>query len=304
MNRAEQRVDATQDLRTKALTLQVITLYSLGVGKYATVRKAIHKFYTLMEHETAPRLWEENTALLGIAAGIAGDTPEALRRLRTAADLAHYRGDAVVVWWSLFAQAELLLRLGRIEDAWVRLEQARQHSAERAMPADQFRLHAGEALVYLHRADFAMASQALEHALDWMDQVRMRVPYSMLGYIVAAEVGLALAERAAHDDLARRSYRHLEHFARIYPAARPVLWQLRGRRAQKETQAIACFRRSLAAATALGMPYEEGQAHALLAAALTRQGRADQAAEHAAAARILFARLGAPAHPAIVDAAV
>ncbi|MCC6168632.1 MAG: hypothetical protein IT329_15530 [Caldilineaceae bacterium] len=304
MNRAEQRLDAAQDLRTKALTLQVITLYSLGVGKYAAAQKAIHQFYTMMDHEAAPRLWEENTALLGIAAGMAGNTPEALRRLRTAADLAHYRGDAVVVWWSLFAQAELLLRLGRTEDAWARLEQARQHPAERAMPAEQFRLCAGEAFVYLYRADFAMASQSLERALDWMDQIRMRVPYSMLGYVVAADVGLALAERAARDDLARRPYRHLEHFARFYPAARPALWQMRGRGARQETRALACFQRSLAEATALGMPYEEGQAHVLLAAALGRQGKTRQAAGHIATAQILFARVGARAHLALRDTPV
>lgn len=304
MNRAEQRLDATQDLRTKALTLQVITLYSLGVGKYTTVQKAIQTFYTLMDHEAAPRLWEENTALLGIAAGMVGDTPEALRQMRTAADLALYRGDAVAAWWSLFAQAELLLRLGRTEDAWARLEQARRHPAERAMPAERFRLYVDEALVHLHRAEFAMASQALEYALYWMDQVRMRVPYSMLGYVVAADAGFALVEHAARDDLARRSYRHLEQFARFYPAARPALWQMRGRRAQNDVQAITCFRRSLAAATALGMPYEEGQAHALLAAALTRQGRADQAADHEAAARILFARVGASAHLAALDSSI
>jgi hypothetical protein len=102
------------------------------------------------------------------------------------------------------------------------------------------------------------------------------------------DTGTDLAERCAP------LCRSLWQFARMHPVGEPQAWLWTGRCAWlsgKSRRAGRCWRKALAAALRLGMPYDEG----LTQYEIGRHARPDAPArrEHLSRARDIFARLGA-----------
>jgi len=99
------------------------------------------------------------------------------------------------------------------------------------------------------------------------------------------------------DDLSRKThwaYQELDKYARIFPIGQPYFWLYQGRlawRSGKPGKAQSAWRKSLAAAERLGMPYERGLAHYYLGSHLASED--PLRSQHLAQAVDIFAELGA-----------
>jgi DNA-binding SARP family transcriptional activator/predicted ATPase len=304
---AWQHSSKVQNRRIKASALQALGLFKLGLAEWSMARQCLSISRESVSRDEAPRLWEENTTLLGILENFVGNESAGMAALRDVYNSAAYRGDAVPQLWGLVGQAEAALYLGRTEHARKWIEAARHLPEKQFTTSDLARLHAADALALLRQQQHREARQAVERALQWIVRSRMQAPYTVYAYQFTAEVYLAPSADGSGDideSAARQACGYLDAFARLYRLAQPYAWQVRGVcawRARRPARALRAWQQALKTARALAIPYEQGRAHALLGRHLRLGGEASQAAEHLDAARALFTRLDARHDLATLD---
>lgn len=204
--------------------------------------------------------------------------------------------------WGLFGQGMSLLRLGKTDQALHRLDQALPLSLAISDNLTVTAIHGLRAIAYLRYGDFMQAERAAVESARILKSVPTASVYSAFdAYTGVAEVYLARWERAAATAAANLKYsqteanwicRVLQQFARAHLFARPRALLYEGRRLHllgRTPAALQAWKKSLAQARQLAMPYEEALAHFDLG----RHGApADQPA-HLAQASEIFERLGA-----------
>jgi tetratricopeptide (TPR) repeat protein len=163
------------------------------------------------------------------------------------------------------------------------------------------------AVAHLRRGEYRLAQEMADTTADLIGRAWPVTSSTFDGYVAVPQVYLALWEasldpsRAPVDvptervaEQARKACKALRAYAFTFPIGRPRAWLYRGwydwlsgraRRAQK------AWRRSLAEAERLAMPYEEGLAHYEIGRHLP--GGSPERREHLGRAAEVLARLGA-----------
>jgi tetratricopeptide (TPR) repeat protein len=256
------------------------------------------------------RLWTECHSLMGAAAHYSGRYERGLRLYADAQGLSQRSGNQQTECWALSGQADLLLRLGRNDEALALYDAATAKLDIAAMQAESIAVFGMRALAWLRAGNENAAHDAAERALSYIARAAPVAYWTQQGMAATAEVFLTLLERRRDPTdrapLMMRSVlacQRLRQFARNFPLGRPhahlwtglLAWQ-QGRR----RRALRCWQRAIEAAEQRRTPYERGRAHLefgrhLDVSASARRYHLDQAAD-------VFEKLGAAADLARVRA--
>jgi len=209
--------------------------------------------------------------------------------------------------WGLAGQAMATLPLGQIEQAARALNTALSlYASVSASALGETAIQGTLAVLCLRQGQSQLARQAAETTARLLAKTSFPF-YSLIdGYTAVADVYLALWEEdlfpasttsqtqanSPMGALARPACRALHRFARIYPIGQPHAWLCQGLYDWLDgqpAQARNAWRKSLAHAERLAMPYDEGQAHYELG----RHASGDERKPHLTRAAEIFERLGA-----------
>jgi tetratricopeptide (TPR) repeat protein len=257
------------------------------------------------------RLCEEARTQAGLLALYHGPLQPGLAPLQSAFELSRRSGSKQGACWSLLGEGDLLVRLGRAAEALPLYEEAMSRLDEQAMRTEAIWACGGLALAALR---LEQPERALEHARRALGFLRARAPvafWTQQGTAAAAEVLLALLERCPKQDRGQRALADdaalacaaMRRYARRFPLGRAhaLLWRgllqwLTGRTGR----GMRTWRSAVAAAQALGLPYEQARAHFEIARHLP-QDHGDRAM-HLDRAQALFEQLGCRDEPLWVAA--
>ncbi len=260
-------------LATRAWVRLLAGMYYLGIGRWDEGREYLADAVALARDLGDWRRWEEALGELARLDFYAGRFEYGERRFREMGDEARRRAHGQAVAWGLHGRSMILIRMGRIPEALLALEESRTLPAEVVGIGDAI-LRAG-LLAEVHRArgDRAAAREAADEALRLIGKRPPIVSYTLEGYAGAAETYLDLWDRAGGGrstpearrlaGAARRAVAALRRLARVFPVARPRAWLHRGSArwlAGSPGPARAAWRRSLRAAEGLAMPFEQALA--------------------------------------------
>jgi tetratricopeptide (TPR) repeat protein len=273
--RAEAFAVAANDLVGQAYVDQARALTAIGRGDWPAFDSALAAAVAIYRRLADRTRGELCATLDGLALYYRGRFAEAHAVFAVIREAAVAAGNAQHEIWGLYALAEVLLPLGRASEALSLLERA-------VSLLDRHPDHPSELITYgllgvarLRLGDQAAASRAASTCLERISAESPTVFSTLEGYAGAAEVFLAVGDRAR----AARACQRLAAFAARFPIGQPRALLMRGR--QHPGRARALWLRGLARAEQLGMPYERGL---LLGALGERQ-----------AARIVFSELGCTA---------
>jgi len=252
------------------------------------------------------RVSTECHSLIAAVAHYSGRYERGLRHFADTQGLSRQTGNQQTECWALCGQADLLLRLGRVDEALGLYDEGIDKLDINAMKAESIAAFGMAALARLRAGDEVGAHDAADRALSYIARTAPVAYWTQQGMAATAEVFLTLFERGQGERfgspvrLMRRSAlacKRLEQFARRFPLGRPHahLWSgllawLQGRR----RRALRLWQRSVASAERLRTPYERGRAHLEIGRHLggeadgRRRYHLDQAAD-------LFEKLGAAA---------
>lgn len=257
----------------------------------------------LIEHaeQLGHTTWElQGHDLYGAGLVLAGDLEPALRDRLACADLAQRLGGRHIRARALVLIAMLRLRQGRLTEAAEALAEARDEAGERADRLVALLLSSVETLHAVQAREPERAERAIASCLTAMagGQTTALPLFHAYRSLALACAGL-LSHSPRSSPLAKQGLRialeRLTAMSRGFRIARPAsalfrghLHRLAGRTAAARREA----ERSLEMARALGMAFDEAQAHEALVQLAAPSG----AEGHAEAARALYTRLGATWH--------
>jgi len=274
-------------------------VYTTGVGRWGEAQQAFDRADALTDVLRFRRRNEEIAGAQSVLAYCLGAFDRALdcavRQYRSAS-----RGDAQTQCWGLLGRAQVLLVWGREKEALADVSNAIKLLPELGRP-EHIWAHGLLALAQFRFGELAEAHEAMQAALAKIAEAPPVAHYCVEAYAATAEVAVGLVHRGyappgggagAVQAAARRACRALRDSMRVFPIAAPKYWRAVGLLRWRDAAAIASWKNALACAVSLGMPYDEGLAHLLLARALD-DTQAQQRATHAARARELLGPAGA-----------
>jgi tetratricopeptide (TPR) repeat protein len=220
------------------------------------------------------RLWAECVGQKGLIRFYSGDFEQALVDWREAYRLGRRGGNEQIQSWGLMGQGDVLVRLGRIDEAVQLYDEAfARVNVGTTMRAESICVLGMCALAHLRAGDERAALERAEGALDLLLTTRPIVYFLQHGLVGATEVLLRLAERRcdvegrSHATLlarARQALAYLRQYSRRFPLGRAhaSLWRGLGAWIDDRPQrAMRMWRRTIELAESLRTPYELGQAH-------------------------------------------
>ncbi|APR83966.1 Serine/threonine protein kinase [Minicystis rosea] len=181
-------------------------------------------------------------------------------------------GDAQILCGGRIAEATVMLRLGRTEEAVALCQEARPMADASAPSHDDVRCYGVLALAAWRAGDAQLARTSVERALQVILATRPVAYWTHDGVTFAAEAALAMLEaasaappyeRAAFEKLADQGVRGAEAFAKVFPIGKPfaLLWRgLRHQLAGRPDKARRLWESCRAEAERMSLPYEEGRA--------------------------------------------
>ena len=208
--------------------------------------------------------------------------------------------------WTLVHLSQIAVMRGQPDQAASVLAEIDALPGEQLEVVDEILVHAATARVRLHQGEYAAAQAAAARAWAHMADMPTTTIELLTACTALLEVSMCLwrrcIEASSEDTPAAQARAHgaeqILAFARSMARAFPVLgpdtryWQgARAALSGRQARALRCWKRSLAAATALDLPYQQARAHLALARTLP-PGPA--ARLHAAGATALLTRLGIP----------
>lgn len=282
------------------LLCRVRALLATAEGRWPEARRDC---VALIEHaeQQGHTTWEmQGHDLYGAGLVLAGDLEPALKDRRTCAELAQRLGGRHIRARALTLISMLLLRQGRLVEAERTLTAARTEGGERADRLVTLLLTTIEALYAVQTHESAFAERAITDCLTAMDGGHTTALPLFHAYrsLALACAGLRtpapLSPQLAQEGL-RIAVERLGSMERGFRIARPAaalfrghLYRLSGRTAAARRE----VQRSLTMARALGMAFDEAQAHEALAQLAAKAG----AEVHAESARSVYKRIGATWH--------
>jgi tetratricopeptide (TPR) repeat protein len=291
-----------KDLSTQGFTALIAGFYYAGVGDWARTEElwntALEIFVQLGDH----RSWENVVGNRAQVRYFQGRFAEGLELADTAYLSACQRNVFFFEAMALTTKAGHLIPLGRLDEAMTCLESARSLLAENehteSIDTVQLTMCGQLLKVYLHQAEYRKVSSTAQHIKDLSTGAQVIQHSHLPGYANPAEAYLVLWEIGHQEpgikELADKACKNLAKYARVYPIGRPRAWLWRGRYlwlSGQRAKAHRFWRKSLAAAEQLAMPYEQGLAHYEIGRHLDASN--PDCAEHLQQASDIFSRLGA-----------
>ncbi len=274
---------------------QANALCNLHAGEWNEARRSLESAINFAEQIGDRRRWLENKALLTWSLSRQGHFARAIELDREIYAEAHRSGDVQAQTWALLGQAENMLPSGQSTQATALLAEAEALLAENIdrARAEEIWTYALLALTSLIHGDQNLAHYVVGVAAQLMDQAPQTAIYAFDGYTGIAEAYLRLWEQygrgercfdptfasggedkrcvaptyADHRrimDATRRVCTMLGRYMGKTPVMQPRTWLWQGLYAWlsgEPQRAWSFWQRSLAAATRLGMPYDQGLAH-------------------------------------------
>ena len=317
---AQETAQALGHLPTQAFMLLRVNLYRAGVGRWREAEEGLEQALALTE-----RLGDRITGIGGAAvmflvlarqgkfarmAALAAETRELAQQVENAA----------FEVWGLNSHAYSLVLLGQADEA-LRLAEASLVLVPEAENADRVaRLDTYGILtkVHLYQGDLSRVEQAVEILEPLVLRSSPTAHAALNGYDNLAEAALALWEaekttssgwkssKYTSQELelkARRACKALHRYARVFPIAKPAALLRQGTcdwLAGQFGKAHQNWRKALAAAEWLAMPYQQGLAHDAIGQHLTVDNPARR--EHLNRALEIFTELGTAYDQARVQA--
>ncbi|MGD2049005.1 MAG: adenylate/guanylate cyclase domain-containing protein, partial [Chloroflexota bacterium] len=298
------REEASLGLQERVFGMTGIYLASIGRWDEAVenCRQAVAVARELGQH------WDEVTYLvvLSFVAHLRGNYDLALDYARQVSDTANRSGDVGSEVAALYWEAVFKLRQDDVDQVIQLLKESAAAPAEVMNSFDWIILRGTLAQAYLRQGREEFAVHEADKAAVLIAKVSRPSNFvSFYGYAGVAAVYLTLWERKKGEEKervfqssARQAVRDLRAFARVFPVARPRAWLQQGLYDWldgKERKAYRAWRKSLACAEELDMPFEQGLAHYeigrhLSAGEKTKEGWG--ARDHLQQACEIFAGLG------------
>jgi len=275
----------------RAWVLLITAVYNAGVGQWTRAQDALRQAVEISEHLGDRRRWEQSFNTLATVTYLQGEFTHSAKLFGELYASAQRRGDVQYQAYGLLGQARCRLPLGQLEKAAADMDAVEALLARKLGRVEEILAYGVKALVCLRQGEQALAQQAAERVAHLIEQSRP-VSYTLLpAYAGVAEVYLALWEAELQADAnarmwssppaapsaphaqpsaiprlqaeAQRACRTLQGFARVFPIAQPRAWLWEGLYAWlsgKPARAHKAWRKSLASAERLKMPYEQGLA--------------------------------------------
>lgn len=307
LRRALDRLADVEDLATHEIVGIVVGFYYVGAGMWdpareqlRTVRRIARRLGDRRRFDDAVGNLMELEYLRGSFATAAGLAQE-LTVAATARNDRRFRAEG------LTGEAYCAWQLGNADEALRALGELKALLAEHQDLTDELKIkaHGLLAMIHLGRGDRQQARSASDEAMR-LTVERPTYFGTHFGYVGPAEVYLNLWEagQPAHEARARatEALARLRRYASVFPVGRPRYATLHGRHAWlygQRGEALRWWRRAVARAQELSMPYEEGLAHLELGRHLDRHD--PERDVHLRAAREIFERLEASQALAALD---
>ncbi len=165
-----------------------------------------------------------------------------------------------------------LIRLGKTDDALALLQKAEPFLTAVGDRLQVINHNGMVGMAHLQQGNFELARQAADSVASLLAHASPTICTEFDGYAGLAEVYLGLLEAEEKSQIpseasksqARQACRALSQFARVFPMAQPRAALLQGLVEWldgKPQSAHTVWRKSLAAAEQMAMPYEAGRAH-------------------------------------------
>jgi len=309
--RAKEIARSEDHLPALTWVLQATSVYAIGVGKWAEARDTLSQAVEITDHVGDWRRWIEVSGFLALIDQYQGAFARAAQTCADIYTMACHRSDLQSQAWGLTGRAKNLLLLGQLDEAVALSKAAAALRTEDISRVDTIRIYGLLALTHVRRDEVPLARQAIETVAQLIGRVRPTAVHSLDAYTSLAEVYLVLwaaspeqspTEQDRLAQAARQACETLHAFARVFPIGWPQAWLWQGLYewlADKPARSRRAWRKALAAAEQLAMPYEQG----LVQYEIGRHATGPERQEHLARACEIFARLGAAYDLARAEAA-
>ncbi|MBI3768839.1 MAG: AAA family ATPase [Deltaproteobacteria bacterium] len=288
--------------RDVAWVLSRTAVFQIAMCLWRDAEAGIGRASDIAERVGDLRLWEECHGQTGVLALYSGQLTRGLALFGDAHRLCRRSGNRQIECWGLLGQGDILVRLGRHDEALALYDAALAKIDENAMKTEAIWGFGMLALARLHSGDaqgaYEMADRALWHVLN----SKPVAYWTQQGTAATAEVFTSLLEtdwrpsaesRSTMAERARQAVGAMRRYARHIPLGRPHahLWHgLNEWISGHHARAFRLWQKTLDLGELLQTPYECGRAHLeigrhLRQEAYGRRHHLDQAAE-------IFDRLG------------
>jgi tetratricopeptide (TPR) repeat protein len=308
--RALEAVAEAGNLPTQAFVSLTSGFYHAGTGAWTGALEHFEKVVKISEHLGDRRRYEDGLSNLMCMSYLQGRFSHGAEVAQRLYESAVRRGDASYQANGLQGKANCLLQLGRFDEAMECLRASQGLLAEQTKVPDEMlgvELHGLLSLAYLRQCEWDQALEATEQVMEAVTATMPSNYGAFPAYANAPEVYLTLWE-AEHpapqlDAQAHKACRALQGYARVFPVGQPraLLWQgLYAWLSGNQAKAHDAWRKSLAAAENLAMPYDQGLAHYEIGRHLQKD--APNRGQTLSRAGEFFEELGAAYHLNLVQA--
>lgn len=297
---ARQIAQQVNHLPSLAWVLLVTAAYDAGVGNWLPAREALGRAIEISNRLGDRRRWEQSLNTLATVGSMQGDLLGMASLFDSLYESAQRRGDVQYQVYGLLGRARCLLLTGDPQ-ALALLEKVETLLTRNVGRLEEIYGYGILALAHLRHGPTHQAQQAADRAARLILQSRPISYNLMWAYTSVAEVYLTLWEQTQTSatqldadrlsNQARQACQALATFADVFPIAQPSAWICRGlyeHLSAQPTHARALWRKGLATAERLEMPYEQGWAHYELG----RRATGAEREYHLARAQEIFGRLG------------
>ncbi len=292
-----QRLDSPSAL---SWVLEISSIYTCGIGDWAQAEQEAWQAIALANQESDTRRRNECLVMPAHAAHARGDFRRSAELWQQIYLTALQSGDIQAQRWGLSGQAENFLPLGRFEESAAYLQATLELPLKVADIGTDITCYGLLALTRYQQEKFSEARRVADIGLRLVAESSPTAFSSVNGYTCLALVYLLLWKNAPQDaalaDAARQSTSALWAFSRIFTLGRPAALLAAGLLAWlsgKQTKAMQLWRRGIASARALQMPYLEASLYNHMAHHLP-EGHPEKDTAMAKSQQI-FARLQVPA---------
>lgn len=259
---------------TEARVLIVTSAYSIGVGQWARVKDDLTRAVEICDRLGAQHQWGNCLAILAKTAYFQGQFDHGTKLWAEVYAVAQRSDDILHQAWGLNGQAEGLLRLGHVDKAVSLLEESLLAFAQNYDRVSETATYGLLATARLYQGEPQLALQVALATQERLAQLSSPNSYYLIeGYAGVAEVYLTLWQTSSNQVPAEveklalsacLACKALRKFARVFPIGQPRSWLWQGLYhwlAGHPVRARTAWRKSLAAAERLAMPYEQGLAY-------------------------------------------
>ncbi|RMG92029.1 MAG: hypothetical protein D6706_17450 [Chloroflexi bacterium] len=273
--RAVEIINSTHDKTTRSFVLSRVNIYNIGAGLWSSVREQVAQAIQDADELGAKTQWLESVGILAWFNNFAGNYDDGFHWGQVYHQWSETIGNERSIVWGLTLQAFARLHQGKIQEAIPLLEEGYAFSGQHEDRIAQIINQGVLAQAYFLAGDVDKAWKIGHKTFALMSESPLPAAFTAFdGYLALAEMLLDLQETYQEsakqipaselDSMIKQTSKWLNGFARRYPICVPGALRIAGRVAWLEgnrQKAFRLWRKSLARATAIGMPYDEGIVH-------------------------------------------